>query len=119
MTATIMVHNSASPYAVDLTSSDGRDASSLQFPIIGGGYVAIFMPFDVAQAMVAAWYAPPPGYDALLAFVEEVRDYRPDVISGRAHDPQDEAPDMIEADTFYAFQEDAAKLAPKAKKEDE
>lgn len=115
MTATIMIHDATRPYAQEIVGADGRESSSLQFAIIGGGYVAIFMPFDVAQAMVAAWYAPPPGYDALLAFVEEVRDYRPDVISRRAHDPQDEVPDMIEADTFYAFQEDAAKLAPKAK----
>ena len=118
MTATIMIHNATSPTAHQIATDDGRDASSLHFPIIGGGYVAVFMPFDVAQAMVAAWYAPPPGYDALLAFVEEVRDYRPDMISGRAHDPQDEVPDMIEANTFYAFQEDAAKLAPKPKEKD-
>ena len=60
MTATIMIHDATSPTAHHLATDDGRDASSLHFPIIGGGYVAIFMPFDVAQAMVAAWYVSVP-----------------------------------------------------------
>ena len=46
----------------------------------------------------------------LVAFVEEVRDCRPDTYSGRAHDPQDDVPDMIDASWLDAMQEDATAL---------
>ena len=44
---------------------------------------------------------------ALTGFVEAVRDHRPDVISGRAYDPQDDVDDMMWIGDFYAFQTDA------------
>lgn len=59
---------------------------------------------------------PAPTYAALLAFVEEVRDCRPDVISGRRRDPQDDAPDMIDAEVLWTLQADATALVGKAVK---
>lgn len=117
MTATIMIHDAMKPFARKLATDDGRDCSSLNFPMSAGGYVAIFMPIDVAQRIVAAWGDVSPSRFSLLAFVVDVRDYKPEVISGRSRDPQDDVPDLIEADTFYAFQADAEALIPKSKKE--
>lgn len=57
-----------------------------------------------------------PSYDALIAFVEELRDHRPEVISGRRRDPQDDTPDMMPVDEFEAFQADAETLIGKRKK---
>ena len=52
--------------------------------------------------------------DRLTAFIEELRDYKPEIHSGRMADPQDDVPDVIEADVFLTFQEDA-KAALEAK----
>ena len=45
--------------------------------------------------------------DRLTVFIEELRDYKPEIHSGRMSDPQDDVPDVIEADVFLTFQEDA------------
>ena len=45
--------------------------------------------------------------ERLKGFAEEVRDYKPEIHSGRMSDPQDDVPDVIEADVFLTFQEDA------------
>lgn len=52
-------------------------------------------------------------YEVLLAFVEEVRDLRPKVISGRRRDPQDDQDDMIAADVLWDLQKDAEALIGK------
>lgn len=52
-------------------------------------------------------------YEALLGFAEEVRDLRPDVVSGRATDPQDDVDDMISADVLRTLQADATALIGK------
>lgn len=45
--------------------------------------------------------------ERLTAFIEELRDYKPEIHSGRQQDPQDDVPDIMEADVFLAFQDDA------------
>ncbi len=45
--------------------------------------------------------------EALEAFAEDVRDFTPEVISGRRHDPQNDVPDTMPVDEFYAFQAEA------------
>ena len=45
--------------------------------------------------------------DRMTAFIEELRDYKPEIHSGRQQDPQDDAPDVMEADVFLSFQDDA------------
>ena len=55
-------------------------------------------------------------HDALTAFVEDVRDDDPNIITGRHNgnrDPQDEMPDLMEADSFRWHQDEAARLIPK------
>ena len=52
--------------------------------------------------------------ERLTSFIEEVRDFKPEIHSGRMADPQDDVPDVIEADVFLTFQEDA-KAALEAK----
>lgn len=56
----------------------------------------------------------------LLAFVQEIIDLKPEVISGR--NPRDlsgqsDEGDMIAADVLFDLQQDAAKLLPTSKKE--
>lgn len=51
--------------------------------------------------------------ERMTAFIEELRDYKPEIHSGRQHDPQDDVPDVIEAETFLLFQEDATTLLNK------
>ena len=51
--------------------------------------------------------------ERLTAFIEELRDYKPEIHSGRMADPQDDVPDVIEAETFLLFQEDATTLLNK------
>lgn len=58
-------------------------------------------------------------YDKLIGFVEEVRDCSPDIISGRAIDPQDDVDDMMPFNVFESFQAEASDLIgrkPKAQK---
>ena len=127
MTATIMIHGATAPFAQSLTGEGGIDCSSLHFPMADGGYVAVFMPHEVAQRMADAWNDYPPDMFDLLAanqalvtenarlvgFIEEVRDYKATVISGRHNgnrDPQDDLDDMMPLDEFVAFQDDAAML---------
>lgn len=50
---------------------------------------------------------------ALEAFIEEVATAKPEIISGRAHNPEDDLPDYMEADWFLDFQADARKLMEK------
>ena len=50
---------------------------------------------------------PKADFATLTGFVEEVRDHKPEVISGRARDPQDDVDDMMPVGEFYAFQTDA------------
>ena len=52
MSATIMIHDIDAPIA---QSADA--ASWLKIPTQGGGYIAIFMPLHVAEAMVSAYAA--------------------------------------------------------------
>lgn len=101
MTATMMIHDIEAPVA-----QMADKTSWLKVPTTDGGYAAIFMPYHVAEAMAAAYAAASvPGYDALLGFVEEVRDCRPD--------QQGVASDMIDAEVFWAFQDDAETLIGK------
>ena len=51
--------------------------------------------------------------ERMTAFIEELRDYKPEIHSGRMADPQDDVPDVIEAETFLLFQEDATTLLNK------
>jgi len=46
-------------------------------------------------------------------FIEEVRDCSPDIISGRATDPQDDVDDMIAHDVLLSFQSCAEALIGK------
>ena len=44
----------------------------------------------------------------LTEFIEELRDFVPDIHSGRtSQDPRDDVPDVMDADVFLLFQEDA------------
>jgi hypothetical protein len=80
------------------------------------GTLSLLMPKPVAEAMMAAFNAASvPGYDALLGFIEEVRDHKPEVISGRRRDPQDDTDDLMPLPEFEAFQADAEKLIGKRK----
>jgi hypothetical protein len=51
--------------------------------------------------------------ERLRGFIEELRDYKVEIYSGRQHDPQDDVPDMMEAETFLLFQDDATALLNK------
>lgn len=79
----------------------------------------IFMPAPACRSVADAYTAAiagGPSYADLLAFVEEVRDHKPCVISGRDtfdRSGQSDVDDMMPVDEFYAFQSDAEKLAPK------
>jgi hypothetical protein len=113
MSTTVMMHAAGSPVA----KMANEATTWLHFPTECGGYVAIFMPMHVAEAMVAAFNeASVPGYDALIGFVEEVRDHKPEVISGRRRDPQDDTDDLMPLPEFEAFQADAEKLVGKKRK---
>ena len=48
--------------------------------------------------------------ERLWDFIEELRDFKPEIHSGRQQDPQDDVPDVMEVETFVLFQEDAAEL---------
>jgi hypothetical protein len=115
MSMTVMVHTEAAPVAKMADTS----TSWLHFPTEGGGYVAIFMPMHVAEAMMAAFNAASvPGYDALLGFVEEVRDHKPTIHSGRhkSGDPAWDEDDLMPLDEFEVFQADAEGLVGKKRK---
>jgi hypothetical protein len=115
MSATIYVHKLSAPTVSKFSGYD-----TLNFRVSGGSDLALFLPPGVAEAMMAAFNASSvPGYDALLGFVEEVRDHRPEVISGRHNgnrDPQDDQDDLMPLDEFEAFQSDAEKLVGKKQK---
>lgn len=59
-------------------------------------------------------------HDDLMGFVENVRDDTPNIVnhrhSGWSRNPEDEVPDLMEADAFRWHQDEAAKLAPKPPK---
>lgn len=115
MSSCIMVHTEAAPVAkmVDTTTS------WLHFPTECGGYVAIFMPYHVAEAMVAAFNgASVCNIDALIGFVEDVRDHKPTIHSGRhkSGDPAWDEDDLMPVDEFTAFQNDAEALVGKKRK---
>jgi hypothetical protein len=113
MSATVMVHAAFSPVA----KMANEATTWLHFPTECGGYVAIFMPMHVAEAMVAAFNAASvPGYDALIGLIEELRDHKPEVISGRRRDPQDDTDDLMPLNEFEAFQADAEALVGKKRK---
>ena len=112
MTATIMIHNGEDTPIADHLIGSGVDTGVLRFGDGKGTICNVFMPVAKAFAMADCWKDRPSYYD-LLAFIEEVRDCRPDLISGRARDPQDDVADMIEADVLLAFQADAEALIGK------
>ncbi len=115
MSMTVMVHPEDSPVA----KMAGEATAWLHFPTECGGYVAIFMPMHVAEAMVAAFNgASVPGYDALLGFVEEVRDHKPTIHSGRhkSGDPAWDEDDLMPLNEFEVFQADSEKLVGKKRK---
>jgi hypothetical protein len=113
MSMTVMVQAAGSPVA----KMANEATTWLHFPTECGGYVAIFMPMHVAEAMVAAFNgASVCNLDALIGFVEEVRDHKPEVISGRRRDPQDDTDDLMPLDEFEAFQADAEALVGKKRK---
>jgi hypothetical protein len=56
-------------------------------------------------------------HDALLGFIEEVRDFKPTIIIGRAHDPQNDVDDLMTLEEFASMRADAATLFPATKKE--
>jgi hypothetical protein len=112
MTATLYVHDISNPRVDHQPHITG-----LTFQIKGGSDLCIFLPRPVAEAMMAAFNAEIfTGYDALRAFIEELRDHKPEVISGRCRDPQDDVPDLMPLDEFAAFQADAEKLVGKKQK---
>lgn len=117
MSLTINLHGLTEVRAEFLIADAGAlNCSNLQLSD-GNSTVTVFMPYDIAAAMAAAYAAAKtPGYQALLGFAEEVRDCSPDVISGRSRDPQDDVPDMIEADVLWNFQADAETLIGKRQK---
>ena len=108
------LHNVATVIA-----EESEGVSWLRLRAEDGSHVCIFMPMNCAIAMQDAFTgATAAANAAMVAFIEEVRDFRPDVISGRAHDPQDDLDDMMLVDQFYALQEDAEQIiGPKPKKE--
>ena len=118
MTAHITFHDLTAVKAHRLATDDGlQDCSNITMTARDGSYVTIFMPFDLAEAMAAAYAtAQTPDYQALVGFAEDVRDCSPDVICGRASDPQDDVSDMIAADVLWDFQADAEKLIGKRQK---
>lgn len=113
MSMTVMVQAAGSPVA----KMANEATTWLHFPTECGGYVAIFMPMHVAEAMVAAFNgASVCNLDALIGFVEEVRDHKPEVISGRRRDPQDDTDDLMPLNEFEVFQADAEALVGKKRK---
>ena len=62
-------------------------------------------PADLLTAALAL-----PEVWVLVDLLTELRDHKPTVFSGRAHDPQDDVDDMMPLAEFEAFQEDATKL---------
>ena len=115
MSSTIMVHTEAAPVA----KRSDENTAWLHIPIDCGGYVAIFMPYHVAEAMVAAFNgASVCNLDALIGFVEDVRDHKPTIHSGRhkSGDPAWDEDDLMPLDEFEAFQADAEALVGKKRK---
>jgi len=66
----------------------------------------------LAELAAAMGYALTPiaTQEKVAVFLEELRDFKPDVISGRAPDPQDDVDDLTPFYIFEAFQSDAADL---------
>jgi hypothetical protein len=90
--------------------------ASLTF-LCSAGTLSLLMPKPVAVAMMAAFNAG--GNEdsaALVSFIEELRDHKPEVISGRRRDPQDDTDDLMPVNEFEAFQADAEKLVGKKRK---
>ena len=113
--SSVITHTDGAPVA----KRADENVEWLHFPTECGGYVAIFMPYHVAEAMVAAFNeASVPGYDALLGFVEDVRDHKPTIHSGRhkSGDPAWDEDDLMPLDEFEAFQADAEALVGKKRK---
>jgi hypothetical protein len=113
MTATIYVHDISNPRVDHQPHITG-----LTFKISGGSDLCIFLPRPVAEAMMAAFNeASVPGYDALLGLVEDLRDHKPTIHSGRhkSGDPAWDEDDLMPLDEFTAFQDDAEKLIGKRK----
>ena len=82
----------------------GSGASWLTITADNGCSVTVFMAFDKAQAMADAFN----GVGQLIDLAEELRDHKPEVISGRSSNPEDDVDDMMALHTFEAFQQDAA-----------
>ncbi len=76
----------------------------------GKAYVAADLHNQVlaANAQLAARLAD------LTAFVAELRDWQPEVISGRRRDPQDDVDDMTPVGPVYDWQAEAKKLLGEA-----
>lgn len=105
-------------------------ASNLRSPSIGDlgtnacltflcsvGTLSLLMPKPVAVAMMAAFNAGgDEGSAAFVSFIEELRDHKPEVISGRRRDPQDDQDDLMPLPEFEAFQADAEKLVGRKRK---
>jgi hypothetical protein len=111
MTAAMYIHDIFRPRVDHQPHITG-----LTFSVGGGSDLCIFLPRHVAEAMMAAFNdASVPSYDALLGFVEEVRDHKPTIHSGRhkSGDPAWDEDDLMPLDEFEAFQADAEALAGK------
>lgn len=112
MSATFYIHDISCPRVDHQPHITG-----LTFKIGSESNLCLFLPRHVAEAMAAAFNAASvPGYDALIGFIEELRDHKPGVISGRRSDPQDDQDDLIAAQVLWDFQADAEKLVGKSKK---
>lgn len=55
MGTTIMTTVFTAPTAHNLATDRGKDASHLKFGLADGGFLAIYMPFPIAQAVAAAY----------------------------------------------------------------
>lgn len=70
-----------------------------------GQEILIFMPGRVCEAVVDAFNG---RYEELIGFLEEVRDFKPTVLSGKdTSDPQRDMDDMMPLGEFLVLQDDA------------
>ncbi len=81
------------------------DATELRETLVRQEVDAVRMQ-ALAEAMCAR-------IEALEAFVEEVRDLKPEVFTSRSRDPQDDTPDMIEHGYLVDLQYEAERLIGK------
>lgn len=89
---------------------DGKSCATVVLTGVDGDKIKVFTDPETAQRLVAVINNTT---EALTAFIEEVRDFKPTVFSGRAPDPQDSLDDMMPLPEFEAFQEDAEALVGK------